>query len=315
MEKPLVSIIIPTYNRAHLIGETLDSIIAQTYTNWECIVVDDGSTDNTDEVMAEYVAKDTRFKYHKRPDSKPKGANACRNIGFEKAKGEYVNWFDSDDIMYSYFIQQKIELLQDSGVDFVVSKCMNFNDSGVYEIEKYKNNSKYALTGKNYIMKNVYWITQDFMIKRDKIKEFKFNEYIQSGQETNFFIILLNSMQLSGVAIDEVLSLRRIHDSSIQQKLKKSEKKAYHGKLLSLIDAYMQIHKNLDKETKHFMQSEIITVFYKHKLNKEVFKEFVGFTANLMASKNPLKAAAFFTSMMVNATSGGGYKLFEFSRK
>src|SRR5690606_27104873 len=150
-------------------------------------------------------------------------------------------------------IQRKIELLQDSGVDFVVSKCMNFNDSGVYEIEKYKNNTKYALTGKNYILKKVYWMTPDFMIKRDKIKEFKFNEYIQSGQETNFFIILLNNMQLSGVAIDEVLSHRRIHDSSIQQKLKKSEKKAYHGKLLSLIDAYMQIHKNLDKETKHFM--------------------------------------------------------------
>lgn len=314
-EQPLVSVIIPTYNRAHLIGETLDSVLAQTYENWECIVVDDGSTDNTDEVMAGYVGKDSRFKYHKRPDSKPKGANACRNIGYKKAKGKYVNWFDSDDIMYPHFIQRKIETLQETEADFVISKCLNFDDNGIYEIEKYKNNSKYALTGKNYIMKNVYWMTPDFMIKRDKIKEFKFHEYIQSGQETNFFIILLNSMQLSGVAIDEVLSLRRIHDSSIQQKLKKSEKKAYHGKLLSLIDAYMQIHKNLDKETKHFMQSEIMTVFYKHKLNKEVFKEFVGFTANLMASKNPLKAAAFFTSMMVNATSGGGYKLFEFSRK
>lgn len=54
MKEPLVSIIIPTFNRAHLIGETLDSIIAQTYTHWECIVVDDGSTDNTEEIMNSY---------------------------------------------------------------------------------------------------------------------------------------------------------------------------------------------------------------------------------------------------------------------
>lgn len=53
-KEPLVSIIIPTFNRAHLIGETLDSIIAQTYTHWECIVVDDGSTDNTEEIMTSY---------------------------------------------------------------------------------------------------------------------------------------------------------------------------------------------------------------------------------------------------------------------
>ena len=65
---PLVSIIIPTYNRAHLIGETLDSVLAQTYQNWECIIVDDGSSDNTDDVVNDYVKKDPRFKYYYRPD-------------------------------------------------------------------------------------------------------------------------------------------------------------------------------------------------------------------------------------------------------
>ena len=64
---PLISIIIPTYNRAHLIGETLDSILVQTYPNWECIVVDDGSTDTTADVMREYIKKDNRFQYHQRP--------------------------------------------------------------------------------------------------------------------------------------------------------------------------------------------------------------------------------------------------------
>ncbi|MCM2302197.1 MAG: glycosyltransferase, partial [Flavobacteriaceae bacterium] len=94
MQIPLVSIIIPTFNRAHLIGETLDSILAQTYTNWECIVVDDGSSDNTHIVVGQYVAKDSRIKYVHRPEHMLKGPSSCRNYGFELSKGEYINWFD-----------------------------------------------------------------------------------------------------------------------------------------------------------------------------------------------------------------------------
>ncbi|WP_372938266.1 glycosyltransferase family 2 protein, partial [Seonamhaeicola sp.] len=90
MSQPLVSIIIPTYNRAHLIGETLDSVLAQTYTHWECIVVDDGSSDHTSQVVATYCKNDARFQYHQRPLDRPKGANACRNYGFELSKGEYI---------------------------------------------------------------------------------------------------------------------------------------------------------------------------------------------------------------------------------
>ena len=76
MNLSLISIIIPTYNRAHLISETLDSILAQTYLNWECIVVDDGSTDTTADVMREYIKKNSRFQYHQRPDNRKKGPNS-----------------------------------------------------------------------------------------------------------------------------------------------------------------------------------------------------------------------------------------------
>jgi len=99
----LVSIIIPTFNRAHLLGETLDSVITQTYSNWECIVVDDGSYDYTEELMDFYSRKNPRIIFVRRPDNRPKGANACRNYGFELSKGKYVNWFDSDNFMLSDF--------------------------------------------------------------------------------------------------------------------------------------------------------------------------------------------------------------------
>jgi len=63
---PLVSVIMPTYNRAHLIAESLDCVLHQTYAQWECIIVDDGSTDNTDDILKSYLEKDKRFKYFKK---------------------------------------------------------------------------------------------------------------------------------------------------------------------------------------------------------------------------------------------------------
>jgi glycosyltransferase involved in cell wall biosynthesis len=95
----MISIIIPMYNRATLVGETLDSILAQTYTDWECIVVDDGSNDNSVDIVQKYVGNDSRFKLLIRPKDRIKGAPTCRNIGLENSKGEIIYFFDSDDLM------------------------------------------------------------------------------------------------------------------------------------------------------------------------------------------------------------------------
>lgn len=123
----LISIIIPTYNRAYLIGETLDSIIAQTYTNWECIIIDDGSTDETQIVINQYLNKDQRFQYFHRPQNRVKGPNSCRNYGFEKSKGEYIYWFDSDDLLIDNSIETRI-INFDEETDVVISKA-DFFDS------------------------------------------------------------------------------------------------------------------------------------------------------------------------------------------
>ena len=123
---PLVSIIIPTYNREHLISETLESILAQTYQNWECLIIDDGSTDNTAELLQKYQDLDSRFQYYKRPDTKKKGPNSCRNFGFKKSKGEFINWFDSDDILFEDSIALRIANFNQS-IDGVVAKCEIFD--------------------------------------------------------------------------------------------------------------------------------------------------------------------------------------------
>lgn len=130
MTTPLVSIIIPIYNRASLIEETLRSIQAQTYTNWECILVDDGSTDDTKEVVAAIVKADQRIQLYNRPDTLIKGADACRNYGFSQSSGVYVNWFDSDDLMLPEHIEKKVNaLIPNANLDG--SFCFNQNFSMV----------------------------------------------------------------------------------------------------------------------------------------------------------------------------------------
>ena len=101
--KPNISIIIPTYNRASSIGKTIESFIAQTYTNWEMFVVDDYSKDNTKEIIDNYCYKDSRIHYI--PNERKKGAQGARNTGILKANTEWVVLFDSDDYAYPGYLE------------------------------------------------------------------------------------------------------------------------------------------------------------------------------------------------------------------
>jgi len=107
-----ISVIIPTYNRAHIIKDALDSVLMQTYSNWECIIIDDGSTDHTEKIIMDYINLDSRFIYIKRPFSRNKGAATCRNIGLENAKGEYIQFLDSDDFIATNKFEVQINHLK-----------------------------------------------------------------------------------------------------------------------------------------------------------------------------------------------------------
>ncbi|MBA6152691.1 glycosyltransferase family 2 protein [Gelidibacter maritimus] len=213
MLNPLVSIIIPTYNRAHLIGETLDSIIAQTYSNWECIIVDDGSMDTTEQLIEGYMVNDSRFQYHQRPDTHLPGGNGARNYGFKLSKGDYIQWFDSDDLMVPKKLELEAKALTENDVDFVVSKTKYFNT---------KNNSFFNydfevsdVTFESYAIDYIRWHTPDLMVKRSVIKTIQFNEIMSAGQEHNFNCkLLLKTNNL--YYLDTFLTLRRYTPSSIQ---------------------------------------------------------------------------------------------------
>jgi glycosyltransferase involved in cell wall biosynthesis len=214
----LVSIIIPVYNRGHLIGETLDSILSQAYKNWECIIIDDGSMDETKTVVTEYCYKDSRFKSFNRPFNLVKGANACRNYGYELSKGEYINWFDSDDIMENDFIEKKVEVLESENLDFVISNSVNFDEDGSVSLVFGRNNDGKQITAAYFIGNVINWITMDAMITRESIGKLRFNEVLKSGQEYNFYARYL-LQKPKGRFINQCLAKRRVHNQSIQEQL------------------------------------------------------------------------------------------------
>jgi glycosyltransferase involved in cell wall biosynthesis len=211
--QPTVSIIIPTYNRAHIIGETVDSILAQTYPHWECIIVDDGSTDHTDEVVQSYVIKDARFQYHHRPEDRPKGANACRNYGFEISRGAFVNWFDDDDYMLPEFIRMKIELFCPK-LDYILCAVI-YVDSDLNFLKNVYFKKDIDLF-KDLVLINQSILTPTILFRRSSLpKVGLFNEKILRGQEMEFLSrIFFNTSKEKFKILDVPLFLYRQHMDS-----------------------------------------------------------------------------------------------------
>lgn len=109
MSTPKVSIVVPCYNQAQYLDEALQSILNQTYSNWECIIVNDGSPDNTEEIARYWLDKDARFKYLYKDNG---GLSSARNAGITIALGEFILPLDSDDFFESTFIEKAVEILE-----------------------------------------------------------------------------------------------------------------------------------------------------------------------------------------------------------
>ncbi len=197
--------------------ETLDSVLNQTYSNWECIVVDDGSTDETSHLIKEYCLKDARFQYHHRPKNRLKGGNAARNYGFEMSKGDYVNWFDSDDIMLPNKIELKLQLLLNSSCDFVVCKGAIYENLPAIDPIPWP----LHLGGNiifNHVCGRIAFVTNGPLFKKDFLLQNMplYNESLLIRQEWEFFNRLLITKPKIEV-IKKPLYLFRMSQSGIRR--------------------------------------------------------------------------------------------------
>jgi glycosyltransferase involved in cell wall biosynthesis len=214
----LCSIIIPTFNRESLIQYTLDSILNQTYVNWECILVDDGSIDNTVEIIKKNVNTDSRFRFYDRPFYLKKGANSCRNFGFSKISGEYVQWFDSDDIMMPSMIEEKISKMIFEKSDIVIARLgffkndiNDFYTDDRFNIESESNNLPFDFFAGNFWFQTSQPLFRKFFLSKQK-KLFNLN--LKRNQETELFVrLLIQNPKIS--YLNDILILQRIHEKSI----------------------------------------------------------------------------------------------------
>ncbi|MCF8342699.1 MAG: glycosyltransferase family 2 protein [Chitinophagaceae bacterium] len=214
----LCSIIIPTFNREYLLQYTLDSILNQTYVNWECILVDDGSNDNTVEIIKKNVINDSRFRFYKRPFYLKKGANSCRNYGFSKISGDYVQWFDSDDIMMPKMIEEKINKINSDKSDIVIArlgffknKIEDFYTDDRINFESNRNNLPF-----DFFAGNFWFQTSQPLFRKTFLSSQKelFNRNLKRNQETELFVrLLIKNPKIS--YLNDILILQRIHLLSI----------------------------------------------------------------------------------------------------
>jgi glycosyltransferase involved in cell wall biosynthesis len=237
-----ISIIIPMYNRATLVGKTLDSVLVQTYTDWECIVVDDGSADNSVEIVQKYIDKDSRFKLLIRPDHRIKGAPTCRNIGFENSNGEFIYFFDSDDILTPRFCEVAISELENyPESDFAIVPYDLFTDSPINSFLGFGSLIK-GKTWEQLVFQKVLLSTQSFIFRRNLFEqsEMLWREGQKKYQDADF-ITRQVAISNGGIVLDmNPMNHIRRHQNSISCQVKNSD---IHF-ISILINAYSLYQKN-----------------------------------------------------------------------
>lgn len=244
-----VSVIVPCYNQAQFLGEALQSILDQTYTNWECIIVNDGSPDHTEIVANAWCGKDLRFIYLYKKNG---GLSSARNFGIQNALGDYILTLDADDKYDATFIEKGLKVLNCSLATGVVSSWISrFKEKK--EICVIKPNGK---TIEDFLFQNAANGTSLF---RKKCWEAVsgYDENMKNGYEDWDFYIRVCAQGWKVQVIPETLFFYRQHDFSMR------------------LDAYQ----NYDKDIRKFLYLKHKELYLKH------YEEMVTFFLNAIDSE------------------------------
>ena len=123
---PQVSIITPCYNASRFISQTIDSVLTQTFTDWEMIIVDDGSKDDSSDIVEKYVKKDSRIRLIQQPNG---GSANARNHGIREATGRYIALLDADDLWLPQFLEKQIEFMKEKNAICVYSSYKRIDEN------------------------------------------------------------------------------------------------------------------------------------------------------------------------------------------
>lgn len=290
MLNPLISIIIPTYNRHETIAETLDSVLTQSYPNWECLVVDDGSTDNTLDIVKQYAAKDPRIKVLVRPSEYKNGGCGARNFGFIKAEGDYIKWLDSDDLLEPLLLEKEvmcfshnpeIELVYCGHTTTLSSDktiqnpqlLTSKSSTGVELLNAIGFHHQYILTGSYTVKKKTVLRTGDW------------NEEIKINQDGEFLFRLLTHCRKT-MPVDYLGFIYRVDNNhKITSDYNNLEKVRLKLKSWELIDAQIKIRKQEDLQPYITHMKNFLYKYHLHMGHISIVAEFHSFFKDQIKSE------------------------------
>lgn len=252
----MISIVTPTYNRAQLVLKTIESILHQTSPDWELVIVDDGSTDNTTEVVQKYLS-DTRIKYIKKENS---GATESRNIGAAHSTGSFITFLDSDDEALPTWLENVYECIDNETAYVCVGAVRKFSDGK--EINELP--WAYQFFGEKLKVK---FTCGSFIINRNIFNEVGgYDVSLRSNQHTDLGYRILNSLRgkhFKKKYIDKCLIQINIHDGV---RIRTSWKSVNEGSI-----QFIEKHYNFLRESnsvKHISKIYSVIAFSSYKMNE-----------------------------------------------
>lgn len=229
----LVSIITPVYNAESFIADTIDSVINQTYKNFEMILVDDCSTDDSKLVIDKY-SSDSRIKYVKLSENS--GAAVARNKGIELATGRYISFIDSDDVWHKDKLQKQLCFMHDNNYGFTYTNFEFMDEKGELKKSSPKLPERLNYTG---LLKNTAIACSTVCIDRELVGDFRM-PLVRKGQDTATWLQILRNYP-AAYLLDEPLNRYRIRTGSLSdnkiQALKRTWNTYYRLEKLPLFKA------------------------------------------------------------------------------
>lgn len=208
----LISIVLPIYNGEKYMHESIDSILAQTYTNWELLIIDDGSTDRTASIAQEYEVKDSRIHYYK--NSQNMRLPKTLNRGFSLANGDYLTWTSDDNYYYPTALEVMYSALEEKSKDFAFASCDVINaDNNIIECIMVDDQANKRIVGSNPVgacflySRNAYETVGEYDPEMTLVEDFDYWQRI--------------CMKFDPICIREKLYAYRWHDGALTSTMRK----------------------------------------------------------------------------------------------
>lgn len=198
MSRPLVSVVVPAFNAAATIEDAIDSMLAQTCGDWELLIVDDGSTDETPVILARQ--RDPRVRVFRQKNS---GVGAARNTALSAATGEFIAFLDADDVLPPDSLAIRVDYLRENMAVDIVNGCVRITEGGSLSWSYRPSTTIQRLFPRLVALDEEYFFGLNYMIRRSRIGDHRFPEGLSHCEDLCFFLKVADDIDLIYGAVDE----------------------------------------------------------------------------------------------------------------